>query len=159
MKYLLPLLATFASLTANSQAASQQALDIAAINTVLDGYHQAAASGDWDTYFDLMSDDGVFLGTDASERWTKSEFQNYASTRSGWVYTPQQRNINITPDGSSAWFDELLASQNYGTSRGTGILIRTSDGWRISQYNLTFPIPNDLSAEITDQIKEYESQH
>ena len=49
---------------------SQQA-DIAAINEVLDGYHQAAANGEWDVYFDLMSDDGVFIGTDAQERWVK----------------------------------------------------------------------------------------
>jgi len=158
MKYLLAVALMCVSTIANSQGNSQATIDIADIARVLNNYHQAAAEGDWNTYFDLMSDDGVFLGTDASERWTKSEFQRYASTRSGWVYRPGQRNVNLTPDGQSAWFDELLISENYGTSRGTGVLIRTTAGWRISQYHLTFPIPNGLSGLITDQIKEFESR-
>jgi hypothetical protein len=33
------------------------------------------------------------------------------------------------------------------------VLIRTSDGWRIAQYHLTIPIPNDLAAELTTRIK------
>jgi len=140
-----------------SRVAAQQQADLAAISSVLDGFHSAAAAADWETYFNLMSEDGVFLGTDATERWTKSEFQAYASNRQGWVYTTQVRNINLTPDGNSAWFDEILLSENYGTSRGTGVLIRTSDGWRISQYHLTFPIPNALAPRITDEIKQYEA--
>lgn len=125
---------------------------------MLDGYHQAAANGEWDSYFDLMSDDGVFIGTDAGERWAKAEFRQYSSGSNGWVYTPGQRNINITPDGLSAWFDEALLSQSYGSSRGTGVLIRTAQGWKISQYHLTLPIPNGMVRAVTDQIKEYETQ-
>jgi hypothetical protein len=154
---LLPILFSFTLLGCAQNSQSQQS-DIAAINGVLDGYHQAAANGEWDTYFDLMSDDGVFIGTDARERWVKSEFRQYSSGSNGWVYTPEQRNINITPDGLSAWFDEALLSQSYGSSRGTGVLIRTAAGWKISQYHLTLPIPNGMVRGITDQIKEYEAQ-
>ncbi|MDA0279776.1 MAG: nuclear transport factor 2 family protein [Proteobacteria bacterium] len=146
---------TLFSCAQNSQ--SQQS-DIAAINKVLDGYHQAAANGEWDIYFDLMSDDGVFIGIDAQERWVKAEFRQYSSGSNGWVYAPQQRNVNITPDGLSAWFDEALLSQSYGSSRGSGVLIRTAQGWKISQYHLTLPIPNGMVRGITDQIKEYEAQ-
>jgi hypothetical protein len=151
------ILFSFALLSCAQNNQSQQS-DIAAINKVLDGYHQAAANGEWDTYFGLMSADGVFIGTDASERWIKQEFRQYSSGSNGWVYTPQQRNINITPDGLSAWFDEALLSQSYGSSRGSGVLIRTSAGWKISQYHLTLPIPNGMVRGITDQIKEYEAQ-
>ncbi len=140
------------------QISQPQQADIVAINRVLDGYHQAAANGEWDVYFDLMSEDGVFIGTDARERWTKPEFRQYSSGSNGWVYTPGQRNINITSDGQSAWFDEALLSQSYGSSRGTGVLIRTAQGWKISQYHLTLPIPNGMVRSITDQIKEYEAQ-
>ena len=149
------ILFSFALLSCAQNNQSQQS-DIAAINKVLDGYHQAAANGEWDTYFGLMSADGVFIGTDASERWIKQEFRQYSSGSNGWVYTPQQRNINITPDGLSAWFDEALLSQSYGSSRGSGVLIRTAAGWKISQYHLTVPIPNGMVLGITDQIKEYE---
>lgn len=158
MKYLVSLAVLLISLNGFAQDDSRDETAKAAINIVLNTYHRAAATADWDTYFNLMSEDGVFLGTDASERWSKQEFQRYAGASSGWIYTPQTRNINITPDGMSAWFDEILLSQSYGTSRGTGVLIRTTNGWRISQYHLTFPIPNDLSRQITDQIKRFEGR-
>ena len=148
---------SFALLSCVQNSQSPQS-DIASINKVLDDYHQAAANGEWDTYFDLMSDDGVFIGTDARERWVKQEFRQYSSGSNGWVYTPQERNINITPEGQSAWFDEALLSQSYGSSRGTGVLIRTAAGWKISQYHLTLPIPNGMVRGITDQIKKYEAQ-
>lgn len=137
-------------------SAFAQSNDEVAVGEVLDSYHRAAAVGNWTVYFDLMSDDGVFLGTDAGERWPKEVFRAYAGNRSGWLYTPQERNINFTPDGNTAWFDELLESASYGTSRGTGVLIRTEAGWKISQYHLTFPVPNDLAGDITNQIKAYE---
>jgi hypothetical protein len=57
----------------------------------------------------------------------------------------------------SAWFDEILDSSSYGTSRGTGVLIRTNEGWKISQYHLTFPIPNELARHVTDEIKAFEA--
>ena len=148
----------FVTLFSCAQNIQSQQTDIAAINKVLDDYHQAAANGEWDTYFDLMSDDAVFIGTDAGERWVKQEFRQYSSGSNGWVYTPQKRNVNITPDGLSAWFDEALLSQSYGSSRGTGVLISTAVGWKISQYHLTLPIPNGMVRGITDQIKEYEAQ-
>jgi ketosteroid isomerase-like protein len=158
MKNISLLILLFFTLFSCAQNIQSQQTDIAAINKVLDDYHQAAANGEWDAYFDLMSDDAVFIGTDAGERWVKQEFRQYASGSNGWVYTPQQRNVNITPDGLSAWFDEALLSQSFGSSRGTGVLIRTAVGWKISQYHLTFPIPNGMVRGITDQIKEYEAQ-
>lgn len=145
------------SSTVSPPILAQTTDDVAAINAVLDDFHAAAAAADWQRYFSLMSEQGVFLGTDAGERWPKAEFQRYASQSNGWVYHPLERNIDLTPDGNSAWFDELLDSVSYGTSRGTGILIKTSAGWRIAQYHLTFPIPNDLARQITDQIKAFEA--
>ena len=48
------------------------------IDALLDGFHQAAANSDFDDYFSRFTDDGMFLGTDASERWTVEQFQQYA---------------------------------------------------------------------------------
>jgi hypothetical protein len=158
MKNISLIILLFVTLFSCAQNIQSQQTDIAAINKVLDDYHQAAANGEWDIYFDLMSDDAVFIGTDAGERWVKQEFRQYSSGSNGWVYTPQQRNVNITPDGLSAWFDEALLSQSYGSSRGTGVLMLTAVGWKISQYHLTLPIPNGIVRGITDQIKEYEAQ-
>ena len=147
------LFATFASWSI--QAENYEKSSVA---KVLSSFHEAASKADWSTYFGLMSDDGIFLGTDVSERWGKPVFQDYASKTNGWTYKLRERHINLTPDGNSAWFDEVLDNEKYGTSRGTGILIRTDNGWKISQYHLTFPIPNDLADGFTQQIQVFEAR-
>lgn len=128
------------------------------IDKVLTQLHQAAADADWETYFALYTDNSTFIGTDVSERWDKATFKKYASQSNGWTYHLRERNIDITPDGNSAWFDEVLDSESYGTSRGTGVLIRTETGWKVTQYHLTFPLPNALAGEITQQIQSFEKQ-
>ena len=146
------------TMPANTSASmSTNTIATTAVASVLDDFHLAAAAGNWQKYFSLMSDDGVFLGSDVSERWPKAEFQSYSSSSFGWTYVAQMRNINFTPDGNTAWFDEVLLSASYGTSRGTGVLIKTGSGWKISQYHLVFPIPNALADKITDEIKAFEA--
>ena len=39
-----------------------------------------------------------------------------------------------------------------------GVLVKLGNDWKISQYALTFPIPNDLAKGMTDQIKAFESR-
>jgi hypothetical protein len=138
------------------------AADQVAIADVLDQFHAAASRADGSAYFALFAPGGVFIGTDAGERWSLSEFRAYAepffSKGQGWTYAPRSRTVVLGPDGRTAWFDELLDSQNYGTSRGTGVLVRRPEGWRIAQYALTFPIPNDLSKEMTGRIKAWEAE-
>lgn len=132
--------------------------ELAAADSVLDSLHDAAAKADWDRYFKLYSDDGIFLGTDVSERWTMDQFKGYASGSKGWIYTKRERHMAITPDKNTIWFDEVLDSEKYGTSQGSGLLVRTESGWRIAQYHLVFPIPNDLAADFTAKIKEFEGK-
>jgi len=129
-----------------------------AVNTVLSTLHQAASDADWHTYFSLYTEDSIYIGTDAKERWNKSTFKKYVGHSKGWTYTLRTRNITVAPDGTSAWFDEILDSAKYGTSRGTGVLIRTETGWKVAQYHLTFPLPNTLAVGITQQIQIFEQQ-
>ena len=139
---------------------------VAAISATLDAFHIAAARADGKAYFDLFAPDGVFIGTDASERWTVEAFKAYAlplfAKGKGWTYVPRTGTRHIAladiPCGCVAWFDELLDNASYGTSRGTGTLILTSAGWKIAQYALTFPIPNDLAKEMTGKIKAFEKR-
>ena len=51
-----------------------------------------------------------------------------------------------------AWFDEALDTPNMGPCRGSGVLVRGGDAWKIAQYNLSIPIPNDLADGIVKQI-------
>jgi ketosteroid isomerase-like protein len=134
--------------------------DKQSITKVLNSFHQAAANAQAKPYFNLMSQDAIFLGTDASERWSKEEFKAfvmpYFSKGTGWLYTPTERNISLLEQGQVAFFDELLFSEVYGTCRGSGVLMKTDQGWRISQYNLSIPMPNGLAKALVKQIKSYE---
>src|SRR3990167_11204765 len=134
------------------------------IASVLDALHAAAAKADGPAYFALYTPDATYLGTDAAERWSLAEFKGYAmpyfAKGQGWTYVPRERHITIAPVDCRcvAWFDELLDSQSYGTSRGTGTLVLTPQGWKVSKYALTFPIPNDLAHDMTNQIKAFEAK-
>ena len=132
-----------------------------AVNGVLDKLHHFASVADGDAYFSLFTDDGVFLGTDSKERWNLSEFKRYAQPhfqkKKGWTYRKTERQISIHQ--SVAWFDELLINATYGVCRGSGVLIQIKPGvWKISQYNLSIPIPNDLAKKFTKEIQDYDGK-
>jgi len=134
--------------------------DIAA---VLDRLHAAASKADGLAYFALYMPDAVFIGTDVTERWTIPAFRAYAQPYfdkgQGWTYAARERQVTIAPVDCRcvAWFDEVLDSKSYGTARGTGTLLLTPQGWRVSQYALTFPIPNDVADEVIARIKTFEA--
>lgn len=135
--------------------------DRAAIEATLESLHDAAAKADEDRYFALYTPDAIFLGTDAEERWTIEQFKEYAmpiftQREVGWVYTPTTRHVFIGPSGDTAWFDETLVNAKYGPCRGTGALVKVGGAWKIAQYNLTVPIPNDLLVEVAGMIREHE---
>jgi ketosteroid isomerase-like protein len=140
--------------TAESSASSA----VADVSGVLDAFHSAAARADEAAYFALLAPDGVFLGTDATERWEKAAFQAFAhpyfAKGKAWTFTPRDRHIGFSRDGRVAWFDELLDSASYGECRGSGVLEKRDGGWKITQYNLSIPLPNDLSKEFVARIRE-----
>lgn len=128
------------------------------IERVLDAFHDAAAKADFDRYFAQQTADAVFLGTDASERWQGKQFREfcrpYFEQGRGWTYRPRARRVALGPGERTAWFDELLDNDSYGECRGSGVLVRTDSGdWKIAQYNLSIPIPNDLAKEFVARIR------
>lgn len=119
---------------------------------VLDAWHAAAAASDEDGYFALMTEDAVFLGTDATERWDRDAFRAYAhapfSEGRGWRMRAVRREVTIV-DGRVAYFDEDLETANLGPARGSGVLLREDRGaWRIAQYNLAITVPNARFGEV-----------
>lgn len=128
--------------------------------SVLDALHREASEADGAAYFDLFAPDATYIGTDVTERWSIAAFRAYAEPYfdrgRGWTYTPRSRSLTLAPLDCRCvvWFDEALDSQSYGTSRGTGVLVRGEDGrWRIALYALTFPIPNALARDLTGRIR------
>ena len=135
---------------------SAVAADTDAVSSVLDDFHSAASAADEERYFSHFTPEAVFLGTDASERWTVAEFREYAhphfSEGRGWTYVATERHVMFSPDGDLAWFDEKLHNEKYGETRGTGVLRRTEQGWKIAHYSLTFLVPNEKSQAVVAVI-------
>ncbi len=121
------------------------------VSQVLDNWHKAAAESNYNAYFDAMTDDAIFIGTDATENWTKSEFQAYAKPHfdkgKAWSFTYIERNIYFNSDQTIAWFDELLNTQ-MKICRGSGVLVLLNGKWKIKHYVLSMTIPNDTSDAV-----------
>ena len=107
------------------------------VDATLTRFHEAASKADGKTYFDLFAPEGVFIGTDATERWTVPEFKKYAephfSKGKGWTYTMKSRHIQLIPSQDAAWFDEILENVSYGVCRGTGALRKVEGKWKLTQ--------------------------
>lgn len=126
---------------------------------VLDLFHKAAAEANYDQYMNLLAEDAIYLGTDSSERWTKSEFsafvKPYFSQGRGWLYQPIERHITTTQTSTMVFFDEILENKSYGRCRGSGVLIHTEQGWKVLQYNLSIPIPNAIARQVVEVIQSH----
>ncbi|MFT7287264.1 MAG: hypothetical protein ACI87W_001377 [Halieaceae bacterium] len=119
----------------------------AAVGRVLDSFHAAAAAADGERYLGHFAPGGVFMGTDDWERWPLPAFTDYVKERfaggTGWVYKAVERNVRLSSDGKLAWFDEITESQRWGRFRGTGVLLREGDEWKIAHYAMSFLVPNE----------------
>lgn len=74
MKILFPLLIIFfSSFTLDTKIDEKSE-----INAVINQWHKAAADAKYHDYFNLMTDDAVFIGTDATENWNRKEFETYS---------------------------------------------------------------------------------
>ena len=92
--------------------------EVEAIAASLDDFHAAASEADEQRYFDHFTPDGVFIGTDATERWDVAQFRAYAhphfSKGRGWTYAPRDRHIQLLDSTGVALFDEKLDHAQYG---------------------------------------------
>lgn len=122
------------------------------INLTLDTWHKAAADVKFEPYFALMSDDAIFIGTDATENWTKKDFKIWAKPHfdkgKTWNFTALERHIFFDKTGTIAWFDELLNTQ-MKICRGSGVLVKVGKEWKIQHYVLSMTIPNDEVDAVT----------
>ena len=147
MKKLLLLLFFITTFT-NAQNAEKEK-----INQVLNAWHKAAADVKFEAYFDFMTYDAIFIGTDATENWVKPDFKIWAKPffdkGTTWNFTTLERHIFFDKSGKTAWFDELLNTQ-MKICRGSGVLVKVGKEWKIQHYVLSMTVPND---EVDAAIK------
>lgn len=121
------------------------------IEIILDNWHKAAAEANFDYYFNVMHEESIFIGTDATENWNKQEFiafaKPYFDKGKAWSFMSIERNIYFSKDKKTAWFDELLNTQ-MKICRGSGILVLEKGIWKIKHYVLSMTVPNDNVDEV-----------
>lgn len=127
------------------------------INKLLDAWHESASNANAQEYFDLISADGYYLGTDATEHWNKAEFYQFAKPYfdkgNAWKFNPSDRKVYFSDNARIAWFDELLDTW-MGTCRGSGVLeLQSNNTWKIKHYNLAVLVPNDLIQDYLQLLK------
>jgi hypothetical protein len=131
------------------------------ITRFIDNWHIAASKADAQSFFGAMSENSVYIGTDAKERWTKSEFMAYAKPYfdrgKAWTFHPYDRDIHLSDDGQYVWFSELLTTR-MGICRGSGIIRATPSGWKIEQYHLSVTVPNDLMQDFIKLVDDFNSR-
>ena len=129
------------------------------INDQLEAWHQAAAEADFDAYFDLMTKDAVFIGTDAEENWQHDAFiafsKPYFDQGKAWSFSTLERHIYLGEKGKTAWFDELLDTQ-MGICRGSGVLKVKDGNWKIAHYVLSIAVPNENVEALTKMKKKHD---
>jgi len=122
------------------------------INKTLDAWHKAAGEVKFDAYFNVLADDAIYIGTDATENWTKKEFSVWAKPffdkGTTWNFKALERHIFFDKSGKLAWFDELLDTQ-MKICRGSGVLVKVGKEWKIKHYVLSMTIPNDEVDAVT----------
>lgn len=130
------------------------------VDELINKWHKAASEADFETYFKILADDGVFIGTDASENWQNDDFRAfskpYFDRGKAWSFTTIERNIYINESGNFAWFDELLDTR-MEICRGSGVLQKEDGKWRIKHYVLSITIPNEDVDHVSELKKEKDS--
>lgn len=131
------------------------------INKFIDQWHLDAANVDREAYFDKIDKKGIFIGTDATEIWTWQEFYDWAEPQftgdgTAWNFKAIDRNIYFGEKSKYVWFDELLSFGKDGVLRGSGVLIKRKQGWKIMHYVLSLPVPNEKFGEVMKALRNNE---
>ncbi|WP_296618458.1 nuclear transport factor 2 family protein [Marivirga sp.] len=127
------------------------------INQFMDNWHKAAATANEKVFFGSMTEDGVYLGTDKTEKWTRDEMAEWANEyfqeESAWSFTATERDVYFSEDGNTAWLNEKLDTW-MGVCKGTAVLVLKPEGWKIALYDLSVTIDNDKIDQFLELIKE-----
>ena len=130
------------------------------VNAFVDRWHSDAAHAR-PAYFDKIAKDGVYIGTDKSERWRRDEFKAWAKPhferKSAWAFKAIRRNVYFSGDKAIIWFDELLDTQ-MGVCQASGVMRRKGDSFEIVHYQLSMAVPNQVGSQVSRMIKDFEEK-
>lgn len=147
--------------TAATPTAAEIAESKKQIAAMLDSFNVAAANADYNRYFNFYTEDATFNGTDATENWDKVAFKAWSKPffdkKKAWSFTAIKRNIYFGKYADIAWFEELLNTQ-MKICRGSGVVVKQGNEWKVQQYVLSTTVPNTkLDTVISIKTREEDS--
>ncbi len=123
------------------------------ISEMLDSFNTAASDANFEKYFNFFTEDAIFIGTDATEIWNKQAFMEFAKPyfekKKTWQFRVIQRHVYFGTHNDIAWFDELLNTQ-MKICRGSGVVVKKNNQWKIQQYVLSMTIPNKTAKSVIE---------
>ncbi len=135
---------------------------VVTINRLMNNWHKAAADANANEFFDFMDDDCIYIGTDASERWTKQEVVQFAKAYfdkgKAWSFEPIERQVYFSRNKKTAWFNETLNTW-MGVCRSSGVLEKKKGKWKLKHYHLSVTVPNDKIKEFIRLVGAEAPQH
>lgn len=138
---------------------TQKSVSQSEINETVDSWHLAASQANFDSYFNLMTSDAIFIGTDATENWKLREFKEFSKPffdkGKAWSFTTLERNVYSA--NSIVYFDELLDTQ-MGICRGSGVLKMENGTYKIAHYVLSIAVPNEHVTSLTALKKKWDEE-
>ena len=130
------------------------------VNAFVNEWHDDAAHAR-PAFFDKIASDGIYIGTDKTERWAREVFREWAKPAFArpvaWAFTPLHRHVQFSPDRRFIWFDEQVRS-SMGILQASGVIRPTASSFEIVHYQLSIAVPNDVIPQVTGAIKAYESK-
>jgi uncharacterized protein (TIGR02246 family) len=121
-----------------------------AVTTVLDKYNSAFKAKDVNAILTLLTDDGLYCGTDSKELMDKASLSNMmnqtlADTSLKVNYSVDKREIRIAADGNSAIAVEQMFFKAFSQKmpmRMVYHLVKNGDNWLFDFVSWNF-IPNN----------------
>ncbi|MFO8001146.1 MAG: nuclear transport factor 2 family protein [Marinilabilia sp.] len=125
-----------------------------AVDKVLKDLLRSQEKGDIETFAGcfLHNNQVVHIGTDIDEYFTSwrdyfHRMDDILASRNGYDINEKETRVNISDDGNTAWFSQLIDTC-YETKgeitriegfRHTGVLVNTPEGWKIVQSHVSAP--------------------
>ena len=128
-----------------------------AVGELFDGFNSSIKNKDANTVGNFLSDDGLFLGTDPEEFWSKQRVVEEASKMAqdstvNLNYTIDKREVRISSDGTMALVIEQSVMPFLGKIpvRTIGHAAMKDGQWKIDFYSWSLVPKNESLSKLSE---------
>ena len=131
------------------------------VNSLMEKYITAWKAKDVNTLSSLLTEDGLFCGTDPTELWNKKMIkdgwtQAFSDATVNYSYSVEKREIRITADGNSAIVMEhatMKAISPKISCRIVSHLVKAGEGWNFDFISWNLIPKNEDIAKLNKALE------